>query len=164
MGDDSMAYISTLAEQVDFVHVLRRGASHLVLETIGCDDEVEDATYVLMVTLDPAAGGDLELAFNVYKSVPGELDDVYWDGAQTQPFLRGADRTDVLLALLNIVKNLVRVVNPPRMFMCTMEPDLPEKALVKYSSIRRVCEEEGYAVTAQEPFQGRLMWIMEKPA
>jgi hypothetical protein len=158
-----MAYISTLADQADYVHVLRQGNAYLVLETIGCDDEVEDATYVLMVTIDPTAGGDLELAFNISKSVPGHPDDVYWDGLQTEPFLTGEDRAAVLLALLNIVKNLVRVVNPSKVFMCTMQPGLPDKALAKYLEICRVCEEDGFNVTEQEAYQGRRMWVIEKP-
>lgn len=155
-----MPFVCTLSGDSFTGLVVQRGSSRIVTARIGLDEET-DTIYSLLVGLDPSAGGDHELIFTVIAAYSDGTERAFWSGQETADILRGEDRGKVLAAIAGCVENLVRVVQPLRVFMCTHEANLPERALEKYHRIALAIEMCGYTVSRPDSFHGQIIWFME---
>lgn len=155
-----MPFVCSLSGDSFTAVVVQRGSSRIVTARIGLDEE-NDTIYSLLVGLDPTGGGDHELIFTIVAADPDGTERVFWSGKETETFMSGEDRETVLLAIICCVENLVRVVQPERVFMCTHEANLPERALEKYHRIALAIEMCGYTVSRPDSFHGQIIWFME---
>lgn len=158
-----MAFVCTLTGHSFDVDVATRGSSRIVTARIGIDD-VSDIIYSAMVCLDPGGGGDMELVFAVtaaYSNGTGEPEQ-FLSGTETASFIHGDDRERVLAAIILCVENLVRAVQPSRIYMCTFDTDMPDRAIRKHIRVARAVETCGYNVKAPDQFRGQRIWYMER--
>ncbi|MFG1260069.1 hypothetical protein V5F79_22335 [Xanthobacter flavus] len=158
-----MAFVCTLTGDSFNADVATRGSSRIVTARIGVDDE-RDIIYSVMVCLDPGGGGDMELVFAVVAADTAGREEPteYLSGIETASLIRGADREIVLSAIIGCVGNLVRAVQPPRIYMCTYDTDLPDRAVRKHIRVARAIETCGYYVKYPDPFHGQHIWYMER--
>lgn len=158
-----MAFVCTLTGDGFNVDVAQRGSSRIVIARIGVDDE-NDTIYSVLVGLDVGGGGLIELVFCILAASSGgdEEPTEYWSGTETASFIRGDDRVAVLNTILTCVGELVRSVQPPHIYMNTIDTHIPERALLKHILIARVVEECGYDVKMPDAFHGQYNWYMER--
>lgn len=158
-----MAFVCTLTGDGFNVDVAQRGSSRIVIARIGVDDE-NDTIYSAMVCLDPGGGGDMELAFCLLAaSSSGYGEPVeFWSGTETASFIRGEDRGAILTAIIVCVESLIRTVQPSKVYMCTVDADMPDRALMKHMMVAHVIETCGYDVKKPDPFHGQHIWYMER--
>jgi hypothetical protein len=62
------------------------------------------------------------------------------------------------------VRILVEKTVPNRVFVLSMQPDLPNAAMQKYLKVNQVFEQMGYAVSECDPRYRIRCWLMEQPA
>lgn len=158
-----MAYISAIRQDWT-VQVSRRGNGFHLSVVVGQDAEAGH-TYSIVLGLDEAPGGFLEYYFFIIDI--DEINDTYYDchcGLESANILPKLQRGPILRAILSATKALLRQANPVNVTWTTHDPDLPDKALVKYLSIAKVFESAGYAVREGEPFHGLRIWFAERPS
>lgn len=156
-----MAYVSTIKNDWH-VEVFRRGDGYQIIVNIGHDSDIGH-TYSVVVGLDMAPGGYLELYFYLV-----DADDINVTeecchcGIQSNKFIPKVQRGAIRRAILHATKSLIGQVNPSVVYWCTWDADLPEKALDKYIEVGRVFTTLGYDVKRGDPYHGRHIWYAER--
>lgn len=142
--------------------VFRRGSAYLVVVNIGYDQEINH-TYSVMVGLDMAPAGGLELFFSITDA--DNLEDTdrrLFSGLDTRDLLTKEQREAVLKTALDATKSLLNQVNPERVSWFTWDAYLPHKAMVKYLRLARMVQMCGYEVHAGDVYNGRHVWWAER--
>lgn len=157
----TVSYVSTIQQDWS-AQVARRGNGFYVSVVVGQDAEAGH-TYSIVLGLDEAPGGILEYYFFV-----SDVDErnntirACHCGIESAAILPKVQRGAILRAVLRATKTLLGQANPVNVTWTTHDPDLPEKALVKYRSIVRVFESAGYKVEEGEPYHGLRIWFAER--
>jgi hypothetical protein len=156
-----MAFVRTLSRDDFQFETFKNGNAWLVIVSIGYDDE-KDASYTLVVGLEPGGGSAIEYFFQIVEA-EGETggEHTYWSGRDTR-FIRPDDRKVILEAVLTATHMLLTSARPSRVEMVTYDPNPPEKALVKHWMVGKVFESCGYKVQAADPYHGKRVWWMER--
>lgn len=155
-----MAYISTINDDWH-AEAFRRGNAYQIVVNVGYDDALGQ-TYSIVAGLDVAAGGGLEYYF--YIMVADErngTETACHCGLESANILPKVQRGAIRRACLHATRSLIAQVNPPEVYWCTLDANLPEKALDKYLEIGRVFESLGYQVRQGDPYHGRHIWYAE---
>jgi len=120
-----------------------------VLIPIGYDD-VETKSYSLLISFDITGGGIDEFFFCVIEASHQDGTEVrYWSGLEVGKFTSREDRILIRQLLLEGTKRLLNHKAPKRVFCCTHDSDLPEKALEKHLLIAQIFKMCGYEVRAE---------------
>ncbi len=160
-----LAFVLTInGEDSIEIEVLKGNGEHIHRCAIGFCDET-DSVFSVVVALSPQPGsGDLghyEIVFHVLEHLSdGEFID-YTDGLQTR-FLDGHAREIVMNIICTCTAGLIDAVKPTVVSMVTREPDLPEKALLKYHRIALVFSKYDYRSGRGDPWHGLQIWMMER--
>lgn len=143
------------------VELFERGSSRAALALVGYDDE-RDLSYSVLATLDSLPGGGDELAFSLVE-YDGETDSehTYWSGKDIPRSISDGDRKLIFVAAKRAVAELIEKYRPPAVFMCTIDRDMPKKALTKHFEIVALFEMLGYTATPQESYHGEKAWWLE---
>jgi|ERR1700722_19902776 hypothetical protein len=133
-----------------------------VVVPIGYDD-VAPRSYSLLIAFDRTGGGDEEFFFCMIEANHDDNTETrYWSGLDVARFAPEADRKLIRTTLLAGTELLLRHKAPQRVFCCTHDSHLPEKALTKHLLVARIFETCGYIVEAQPLFLGKYSWWMER--
>lgn len=129
---------------------------------IGYDD-VQHRSYSVMAGFSPTGGGELEYYLCIVEADhENDSEHELWSGRDTASFMSAEQQENVLQAALYATDALIRLQKPARVFCCTHDSDLPEKALRKHYLIAEVFKMCGYTVD-QLPVQlGKHSWWMER--
>lgn len=161
-----MGFVSTLSDDEFHASAFKRDNDHLIIVPLGYDDgddEDEERSYSLFVTLGPQAGGALELTFSiVVEDGDGKHVDTIWNGWRANRLFDTVTRRSILKHLLFSIRQLLLSVNPDAVFMCTMDLGPREQGLRKYVRIARVFEMCGYRVGRFDRYEGQCVWLMER--
>lgn len=156
-----MAFEFTIATDWH-AEVFRRGSAYLVVVNIGYDQEI-DHTYSVMVGLDGAPVGGLELFFSIIDADNGNNTSTeLFSGLDTLALLTKDQREAVLKTALDATKSLLNQVNPERVSWFTWDANLPHKAMVKYLRLARMFQMCGYEVHTGDVYNGRHAWWAER--
>ena len=128
---------------------------------IGYDD-IEDKSYDLLVSLEPMPPGDLDFSFSIVEH-DGETDTdySYYNSGDVGKFISATDRTLILECLLGATAHLLKVAQPARVTMSTMNEGAPEKANHKFIKLAHVFKACGYVVHTADVYHGERAWWME---
>lgn len=156
-----MAFVLDLDLQAVQYDVHTKGERSLVVIPVGYDD-YDDWSYSLFVSLEPQAGGEIELSFCLVQ-YDGETDSEhpYWDAADVRRFINSHDRRIILACLLRAVHFLLESLKPQKVFVATIG-SVENGAERKYVAIARVFELCGYAVHCADSYHGQRAWWMER--
>lgn len=155
-----MAFVSTLVRSEFHPSAFRLENGAKVSFLIGYDDE-EDITYTMWVSLCDDLIGH-ELIFFITEDHGSGRQQNLFSGQTFARIASRAERDLIMEKLLITFDGLLNFVKPPRVHMCTMDVDLPEKALFKYVMLCKVAEDSGYRIEAYDPYNGQRMWNMIK--
>jgi hypothetical protein len=156
-----------LPGEVEFSY-LNNGTEHVVTCDIG-DDDATAMSYHTFTNLSPLPWGipaEMELAFCIGEYDP-EYDSThqFWDGEDTRRRLETRrQRVIVLDIICRSVDHLIEQAHPASVMMQTCAPDLPAKALLKYSQILDLFAASGYNVEEMEERGGYKAWLMTRIA
>lgn len=154
-----MAFVLSFGEDGPNTDVVVGPSRAYVAFGIGFDP-YEGAAYTLAASMDTTPGFDgRELTFWIDASYDDGREECFWSGAETR-FLGGLDRAIIREALLIAIRGLIRAVQPDRVVMVAMTPNLPEAAIRKYLAINDIFTQEGYEVTELQPQHGTRSWFM----
>lgn len=163
-----MAFIITAPGPSDYAEInLLQNESELIGRIcIGYDDHT-GATYSAVAALVRHMGTDSrrEIHFDIveaYEEDGKELENWCKDGTETRRFLVGAHRKIVLQCICMMLQEMVKILQPEVIYMMTVTPHLPKKALHKYAEICRAIHEIGYSAGRGNPFHGTEVWLMER--
>ena len=126
-------------------------------------DNTEPKSYSLLIAFDTMAGGADEFFFCVIAANTADNTETrYWSGLETANFMTGSDRALVHRALIVGTDALLSHNSPKRVFCCTHDANLPERALNKHLSICHVFAARGYQVKQEPLVLGKHSWWMER--
>ena len=153
----SMAFVCTAFGQgTPFEYV-----NDTVLMPIGYDN-AERKSYSIMTGFTPTGGGDLEYYLCILEANHSENTEAQlWSGLETKAFLKPELRDNILQSCLYATNILIRLQRPQRVFCCTHDAGLPEKALRKYYLIANTFKMCGYQVSQQDVILSKHSWWME---
>lgn len=138
------------------------GAGQTALIYLGADTNNGLNFFVDVSLCEMPGGGRHELTFHLFtREVETGFEVQYWCGKGTKYVIPPDLRPQIATFVLMAVYRLVPRVQPERVMMTTHDPDLPEKALVKYMNILAVFDELGYKVTAPDRYHGHRLWWAE---
>jgi hypothetical protein len=158
-----------LSEQVTSgqvqVSVLQNDSEYIARILIGSDDE-SGAVFsaVVVLTSNPTLpAGTLELMFGIVET-SHDVDGEIWisDGAETQGFLKGADRKAVLDCICTMALELAKVAQPDVITFVTAVSYLPDKALTKYGIICKALRDAGYRGGKGDTYLGSEIWMLTR--
>lgn len=157
-----MAFICTAVHSAYHFDVFRRGDSHAITFPVGYDD-VEDINYFAMVGLDSMPPGELKYYFCLLE-VDGssKTERMIWSGKDLPGEITESDRRVILEIILIATESLLKSVAPERVFRCTHDANMPDKALEKHHEISQVFIRCGYLVHTADSFHGKRTWWMER--
>ncbi len=157
-----MSFVCTAARQTYHFDVFRKGESYAITFPIGYDSE-EDLNYFAMIGLESMPPGDLEYYFCLLE-VDGanKTERQIWSGRGLSADASENDRRDILSVILYATANLLDTVKPERVFRCTHDADMPDKALEKHYEISQIFTRCGYDVRAADVYHGKRTWCMER--
>lgn len=159
---------STNTIDVDWLEEALPGGGDIVTRTVvGYMSDTQEVVSVAAALAAMVADPDCyELVFFVSKSDP-VTDDMYqyWDGSTTKHFINDQqERRRIMSAVLGCVDALIDRQQPSSVFMSVNEPNLPDKALVKYTAINGLFAAKGYHIDEQPPHNGRSAWVIRRHA
>ena len=135
---------------------------------IGHDDETGNVYSVFVALVkSTTVPGRSEIFFNVIEACAHDdeaEDDWLSDGSQTLRFLKGDHRKVVLSCICMAVQRLVDRSRPEVVYMMTVTPNLPEKALRKYDIICSAMRDVGYETGRDSPYHGSAIWLANRIA
>lgn len=159
-----MAFVCTAVRQTYHFDVFRGGDGYAITFPIGYDDDhTKDLNYFAMIGLESVPPGDLEYYFCVL-----EIDGIdkterpIWSGKELPTDISGSARREILCLILLATANLLNTVKPERVFRCTHDADMPDKALEKHQEISQIFRDCGYNVRTADSFHGKRTWWMER--
>jgi hypothetical protein len=160
-----MAFVCTARRREYHADVFRDGDSHAITVPVGYDD-YEDKNYFVMIGLDFLVGGaprELEYYFCIIE-VDGlnKTDRRIWSGRDLRDDISAEDRAMILCIILAATEALLNTVKPSRVFRCTRDADLPERALEKHYEVSQIFTKCGYAVQTADHYHGKRTWWMER--
>lgn len=152
-ADDDMAPFITLENEAEI----------LARVCFGEDDET-GAIYSLFVALSAQIGqlNRYEISFDVIESLPDEGDNWCNDGLQTKRFLIGEHRNTALSCICAVLQEVVLRSGAEELFMMTVTPNLPDKALAKYERVCDAMRAIGFRAGRDSPYHGTQIWIMAR--
>ena len=160
-----MTFIPEITDDDDVVPLieLRNEQELLARVRIGRDDET-GAIYSVFVALtvpaiEPSAR---EVSFDVIEALPDGEENWCTDGLQTRRFLVGEHRKIALACICSVLQTLLKAIDVDRLFMMTITPDLPAKALQKYDIVCGAVNDVGFQGGRDSPFHGTHVWLMER--
>jgi hypothetical protein len=157
-----MAFVTVIADDLGPPKVRKQGEQRFVARPIGYDEETR-TNYSLFVTLDPRPGGDWELSFFILEyDGAGNEQHVHWTREHLARLLSKEEREAVVGAVRAATRLLLSEVRPEKVYMCTVEPHLPARAMAKYAAIIEEFLVLGYRVTPAPVHHGISMWIMDR--
>jgi hypothetical protein len=134
-----------------------------VVVPVGYDD-AQPKSYSLLISFDVLPGGDEEFFFCLVEANTEERTEVrYWSGLDVSRFASKKDRILIRHALMDGTKRLLKHRTPKRVFCCTHDSDLPDKALTKHVLIVHLFGDFGYNVRREPKCLGKESWWMELP-
>jgi hypothetical protein len=134
-----------------------------VVVPIGYDD-IEPKSYSLLISFDALPGGDEEFFFCVVEANTEDGTEArHWSGLDVAKFASKEDRILIRHMLLAGTEQLLKHRSPKRVFCCTHDSDMPQKALTKHVLIAHIFEMCGYAVIREPKCLGKESWWMELP-
>jgi hypothetical protein len=126
------------------------------------DNSRTGLSYSLWCSLHPrtAVPGAMEFAFWIadYDPETRHMDKI-WHGSDTTHLIVGQDRALVLALVKAALSELVRRLEPNNVFIQTMAPHLPDKALLKYYQLGETLTELGYDFRRLPPYHGYEAWV-----
>jgi hypothetical protein len=126
-------------------------------------DDTRPLSYALLIGLEPLPGGDVEHFFCIIETdTQTRIETRFWSGADTRDIFAGVDRKIVLEAVRAGTTQLLGALPHPRIFCCTHDAHLPEKALKKHFFIAEVFKICGYEPKEQPVLLGKKSWWMER--
>jgi hypothetical protein len=153
-----MAFVCTAARDDASFQLIKE----TVIIPIGYDRK-HPFSYTLAIGLAPLARGDAEYYFRIVRAdTQSNSLTEYWSGLSTRAFLSKGDRAKVLRALIFGTKQLLRSTSHARVFCCTHDSRLPEKALRKHALVAETFKMCGYEVKEQPGLPGKHSWWMER--
>jgi hypothetical protein len=152
-----MGFVCTAAAEKSNLELIKDS----VIIPIGYDDK-EPKSYSLLIAFEPMAGGDFEFFFCIIEaSHQDNTEIIYWSGLEVAKFASSYARNSILNTLLFGTRRLLNHVAPRRVFCCTHDSHLPEKALRKHLLVVETFKMCGYQVQS-EPIQlGKHSWWMD---
>jgi hypothetical protein len=157
-----MAFVCIIADDLGPPQVVQQGEQRFVARPIGYDEET-GTNYSLFVTLDPRPGGDWELSFFIVEyDDDGNEQHVHWTREHLARLLTKGERQAVVGSVRAATRLLLTEVRPEKVYMCTVEPHLPARAMSKYAAIIEEFLVLEYRITAVPPHHGLSMWIMDR--
>jgi len=158
LGLPVMAFVCTAMRESSSCQLIKE----TVIIPIGYDKK-QPFSYTLAIGLAPIAGGDVEYYFRIIRAdTQSNSETEYWSGLPTRAFMREGDRAKVLRALIFGTKQLLRNTSHARVFCCTHDSRLPEKALRKHLLVAETFKMCGYEVEEQSVLPGKHAWWMER--
>ncbi|MBL3571881.1 hypothetical protein BV509_18535 [Rhodovulum sulfidophilum] len=144
---------------------LRNDTEFLARICIGHDDET-NAIYSAFVSLCRQSGHTerYEIRFDVIETSACEDEPDNWcnDGLQTKRFLAADHRKTTLNCICTVLQEMVEASEAQELFMMTVTPHLPEKALAKYELICCALRAIGFHAGRDAPYHGTQIWIMKR--
>lgn len=129
------------------------------------DNPQNGLSYSLWCSLTPqtAVPGTMEFAFWIadYDPETNHMDRI-WHGCDTTHLIVGEDRSLVLELVSAALVELVGRFGPRCVFMQTMAPNLPDKALAKYFHLGKVLVSLGYDFRRVDPYHGYEAWLARR--
>jgi hypothetical protein len=159
-----MAFVCTLTEKSEASFTFGESRS-LVVAPIGCDP-VTGLSYAIVAGLDQVPG-TFEFWFHLVEvDHQTGTETTHWNGKGIARIIPKEDKPKVLSALLGVTEALfLGIEKPPEsFFMCTIDADMPEKALEKHELLCQVFLSVGYEVTQMDPYHGQRLWEMHRRA
>src|SRR5258708_3070408 len=152
-----MGFVCTAAAEKSSVEVIKDS----VIIPIGYNDK-EPKSYSLLIAFEPMAGGNPEFFFCVIEANHQDNTEIrYWSGLDVAKFASTGARNTILNTLLFGTKRLLSHIAPKRVFCCTHDLHLPEKALRKHLLIAEIFKMCGYQVQSEPILLGKHSWWME---
>lgn len=109
---------------------------------IGIDPN-QGHVYWLIVQLDILPGAGDELSFWIEAESENGNIEQYRDGQRTR-FLDRYASSQIILILMDAIRNLLEHCKPDHVILITGQFRLPDKALVKFAKIVEIFEDSGY--------------------
>jgi hypothetical protein len=118
----------------------------------------------LLISFDVLPGGGEEFFFCLVEANTETNTEIrYWSGLDVAKFTSKEDRTLICSQLLSGTEKLLKHRSPNRVFCCTHDSDMPQKALSKHIRIAHIFETCGYIVKREPQQLGKESWWMELP-
>ena len=126
---------------------------------IGYDDQ-NPLSYSVLMGFSPTGGGESEFYWVIVQTNTAEdTETPFWSGLDTKGIFSQEDRILIRIAVQDAIAVLLGHTKPQRIFCCTHDSDLPQKALL-IAAIFKMC---GYEVLRQQLQLGKHSWWMELP-
>jgi hypothetical protein len=122
-------------------------------------------SYSLFCALAPCVvpTGAMEYSFWIADYDPDtNHSDRIWHGSDTKHLIQGDYRPFVLYLVCEGLRVLVDRFRPQCVFIQTMSPNLPDKALAKYYQLGQVLTESGYQFGRVDPYHGYEAWLAKR--
>jgi hypothetical protein len=157
-----MGFVCTAARQTYHFDVFRRGDSYAITFPVGYDD-TEDLNYFAMIGLESMPPGELEYYFCLLR-IDGvnKTEQTIWSGRDLPRGISETDRRAILAVILMATASLLSSVRPERVFRCTHDTNMPDKALEKHHEISQIFTRCGYRVQTADTYHGKRTWWMER--
>ncbi len=158
-----MAFVCVLQSDQGFAAV-EEDTKGLSLQTVIGHDDVHPITYSLLIQLTDLVGFAWEISFSIIEfdgdvGVPRKI----YSGVASKSFLSSReDRSMVAGHVAGAAAALVERAKPAEVFMCTIDRNLPLKALQKYELIARFVRDLGYTVHRSEAPNGQRIWSFSR--
>ncbi len=134
-----------------------------IVVPVGYDD-VEPKSYFLLISFDVLPGGDEEFFFCLVEANAEDRTEArYWSGLDVSRFVTREDRVLIRHALLEGTTRLLEHRAPKRVFCCTHDLNVPDKALTKHVLITHIFGAFGYMLKREPKCLGKESWWMELP-
>ena len=127
---------------------------------VGRDEETDSAYYV-SAALSPFDDA-VEFTFSVIRRVNDAENQYLSEIATKGPIPDPADRTAILMVILEITEALLDWKKPARVDRCTADANLEDKALHKHQLVSQIFKDCGYKVTDCGDWNGQLLWAAER--
>ncbi|WP_127076778.1 hypothetical protein [Rhodomicrobium lacus] len=155
-----MAFVPTLADDTDYVHVHRDGNAFRVSTQIGYDDDTQHVYYLaIMLDVVPAWGYELRYCIEEYNAETEEFN-AYWDRGEVRSFIGRNDRIRVLGSLFSIVKKLVSLAQPDAITIVINDDG--QAMARKDTMLLQVIESCGYDIVISDSYYGRRRVRLER--
>lgn len=160
-----MPFILDICDDEPFeIRVHKNELEILATVPIGHDPENGHlySAHVGLIRLEPFEGPNKsEVMFDIIET-SDDGSPFIDNGFETQGFLVGTDRTAVLEVICGVTANIVSQRQPDAIVMTTSQPNLPEKALIKYEYVSEAIRSAGYEGGEGNSFTGQRIWMFVK--
>jgi len=155
-------FVCTINPQTCHADVFRNGDSYAVTVPVGYDN-ARDINYFAMIGLESMPPGELEYYFCILE-IDGtdKTERRIWSGRCIPEDITDENRRDMLRVILTTTATLLNSVKPIRVFRCTRDADMPDRALEKHYEVSQIFTNCGYDVRTADGYHGKRAWWMER--